>query len=125
MPFTQTINYGVTAGGTTRTVTITKTAGQEINLSETIPALASDLAIALAFDKDKLESVVIEATTTMTLETNSASVPGDSIIVAANTPLVWQKNLHHENPFSEDVTGLFVTSTDGGTLTINLLIDPT
>ena len=107
------------------------TGGLEINVDETIPALSTDLAVAFAVDVSQLKSLFILATAVMTIETNSGSAPGNTITLAAGIPFVWTSQSGMdlrdtaEAAITVDITGLFITSTAGGSLKIRSLIDPT
>jgi hypothetical protein len=112
--------------GTQITAEMSQSAGQELNVSEVIPALSSDLLVALTLDVSQIKSLYIKATGgAMTLETNSGGSPANTITLAANGVEEWQTGDNRANPLTTDVTALYVTSTAGGTLEIRVLIDPT
>lgn len=105
-------------------VSISKTSGAEININETIPQSSSDLEIpALTVDVSALKSLYIKANGALTLKTNSSSTPQETIVLVANSPIVWNDDLPtgiRDAIFSGDVTTLFVT--EGGTADVELII---
>jgi hypothetical protein len=111
--------------------TVTSTSGAEQSIDETIPALASDLEVALVLDVSQVKSIYIVASAAMTLETNSGSAADNTVTLVANIPFVW----HYQDgttlrdtagvAITTDITALFVTSTAGGTLQVRVLVDPT
>ena len=127
--FTHGITYKwIGPGGQAIEKTNSLTAGQEINLDESIPDSSTDLLVALAFDKTKIKSIYLTADQNLTLEFNSGSVPAPSISLVANIPFVWQSNDGHANPFSAaNVTALYVTNASGSAAQLQgrVLVDPT
>jgi hypothetical protein len=107
--------------------TIDVTSGAALQLDEAIPASSTDLAVALTFAVAKLKYIWILADAAMTLETNSGSAAADTITLVANKPFLWEVtyDANLSNPFSIDVTGLFVTSSAGGQLQLSAIVDPT
>lgn len=78
-------------------------------LDPTIPASSTNFAVTLAFTLAKVKSLWFYSDKAVTLKTNSSGSPVDTIVLAAGIPLVWNANLG-ANPFSADVTSLFVTN---------------
>jgi hypothetical protein len=59
-----------------------------------------------------VKSFMLLATADMTIKTNSSSSPGNTINLKANLPLNWAaSNGYFANPFTVDVTSLFVSCT--------------
>jgi hypothetical protein len=129
MSFTHTITTGWGNGGAAAiTQAVSKTAGQEINIDETIADTTTDGLVALAIDVSQLESAFILSDQDLTLETNSGSAADATISLKANEPLIWRKATYFVNPFgSTDVTALYVTNASGSSASLRarLLIDPT
>ena len=107
--------------------TVSKTASGEANLSETIPADSTDLELVIAIDFSALKMLLIVSNKALTLETNSGSVPDDTITLVADEPLVWWTGSPHSNPLTADVTSIFVTegASDEAILDIRTLQDAT
>jgi len=118
------ITYTLATGGVSVTATQSKTAGQAITLDESL-SIGTDALVALTLDISQLKSLYLISTTACTIETNSGSAADDTITLAANVPLVWQDSTYHDNPFSADVTALYVTNAAATVLTGYFLVDPT
>lgn len=106
----------------TETVTFEKE--EKFDLSVANPT--TDLAIALAFTAAKVKSVYLLSTQDVTLETNSGSSPTDTIALKAGSAIKWKSGGSGSNPFTANVTGLFVTNASGAAaqITIRIGIDP-
>lgn len=117
--------------GTAETVT----SGSNPFVSEVIPPSSTNLPVACAFVNAKLKSFVAHADADMTVYTNEASsgTPQEKIVLKAGRAYIWslteswlgEVGDSAASPFDGDVTGLFVTSVAGGTLTISPIVDPT
>lgn len=118
---THSLNDGVE----TRTKTVTKTAEGQLRMDAVIPAAAANFPVAVAFPLTGMQSLKIEASAAMDLETNDAATPDQTITLGADDPLEWKDDDPYDNPITAAVTGLFVTSTAGGILRIRVLWDPT
>ncbi|MBN9522493.1 hypothetical protein J0H58_28890 [bacterium] len=125
MPFTDTLRYSVQFGGLQVEATYDAAGGLRPDVSEVIPPSSTDLAVAWVCDVSALSAVVLLASAAMTVETNNASSPGNTIPLAAGQPVFWFTGCGWACPLTADVTGLYVTSTAGGTLSIRALVDPT
>jgi len=100
----------------------------EANISLTIPASSTDLLVALAVDVSQLKTLMIVATGgDLLLETNSGSVPDDTLTIKDGIPLFWTHDCGLPNPFSDDINGLYVTKAGVGDVTFELRagVDPT
>jgi hypothetical protein len=118
------ITYTLATGGESVTATQSKSAGQSIILSESLSS-GTDQLVALTLDISQLKSIYLVSTTAATIETNSSSAADDTITLAAGVPLVWQESTYHANPFSADVTAIYVTNAAATVLTGYFLVDPT
>lgn len=108
----------------------------EKNIDASIAASAVDQLVNFAIDKDDMRSLFILATGDLTIETNHATVPLNTIALKANEPVVYRTKSGtdgtvqpgHANPFAAaDVTQLFVTNPNAAVvaLTIRALYDAT
>jgi len=90
-----------------------------------VPDESVDLLVNLAIDYSQLKAIILLATVDMTIETNDGSSPDDTIALRANEPYVWHDNAYWANPFTADVTALYVTNASGaaGTLYVDGLED--
>lgn len=127
MSFTHTLTVAIQrSSGAPVSKTVSKTGGQELNISETIAAAASNALLAFALDVSQLKSCYIVASGAMTIETNDSGTPDATITLTADEPVVYYAGQGQDNPFgATDVDALYVTSTPGGLLEIYCLVDPT
>lgn len=106
---------------------ITITAEGENNVEVPVPDASTDLQVTLALDVSETKSLYIVCDQDVTVETNDASSPDDTLTLKADKPLVWYENCGYSNPLGTDVTDLFVTNASGSdaTLTVKTLQDAT
>lgn len=109
-------------GATTLTKSETVTSGGNLLVDESIPDGSTNLQIAFAFTKAKLQSIYILASGVLTLKTNSTSSPGETIVLAANQPVQWSAldAVFIPNPFSTNVTTLYATNSSGAAVTLQI-----
>ncbi len=108
--------------------TITQSFDAERNCSLAIAGTTPDQQFDLDFLYAKLKSIFILATVAMTIETNAVDhAGGDIITLAANTPFLWTAGCGLANPFTANVTTIYVTpgGSVAGQLDIRMLIDST
>lgn len=110
---------------TRKTAAIDQSGSGLVTLSETIAALAADVQHALVIDVSAIKALRILATGAMTIETNSTSSPGQTIVLVADRPYVWNNGDLSACPLTVDVTTIYVSSTPGGQLDIECLYDAT
>lgn len=118
------------ANGTVVGTAETVTSGSNPFVSELIPANQTDLAVAFAFTNSKLKSFVAHSDVAMVIETNDGSSPQETIHLVAGKTYEWSLTGSYmgssaASPFGGDVTGLYVTNTTTGTLTVSAIVDPT
>lgn len=90
-----------------------------INVNQSFAANTTNAQVTLAFTAANLRLISLVATQNMTLKTNSYASPGDTINLIAGIPLVWDySSQYFPNPFTHDVTTLYVTCTASATLQI-------
>lgn len=103
-------------------------ASGEAALDEDVAANATNVQHTLAIDVSALKSLMMIATTAMTLKTNNSVTPADTISLLANQVFRWTTNSGTPNPFASgtDVTSVFVTNgAAAGALRIFALYDAT
>jgi hypothetical protein len=114
-----------TNAGTVSSASYTLTGDHEYNYEVEDLAAGTDVQVDMTADVSTIVSLCIEATTAMTLETNSSSSPANTIALVANKPVVWntqiQSTLGTACPLSVDVTNLYVTNAAVGDLKIYIL----
>lgn len=113
-------------------VTSTKTSGQIVRISEAVPANQTNYAVSLAFTVAKLVAVYVAwanddgTAATALVETNSGSAAQESFTLRGGGPPVqWNADFPTAVPFAGNVTGLYVTNTTAGRLSVLALVDPT
>jgi len=117
----------VTIGGVTRRGTITKSAGTNVTVSETVPGDSTDLLIAFACDVSQLKSLYMKSDKDLVIETNDGSSPQETITLIAGEPVCWAAANTLACPFSGDITALYATEANGDDAEFELeaIIDPT
>lgn len=86
------------------------TASAGIDVEETIGAGAADVLVNISIDISALKAIYIESTQDITIETENATTPTDTLNVKKDSPLAWDDKSHFANPFSADVTKMFITN---------------
>ena len=115
------IESRMSSGGSAQAKTVTLTGTSEINIEETVAADSTDLQINGAIDYSAMTALYIcAAGGDLTLETNSASEPDDTLSLTDGVPLIWYTGCGHANPFSADVTAFFAT--EGASVEVTLVI---
>lgn len=116
-----------TNAGTVSSNSYTLTGDHEFNLEVEDKAVGTDTQYDMVIDVSTIQSLCIESTTAMTLETNNSGTPADTISLTANKAVVWntqiQSTLGTACPLTTDVTSLFVTNAAIGDLKIYILMD--
>ena len=127
MAFTQTFTEQWGGRGITHGKVGTYTSSGSFSIEEDILASQTDHPIDMVLDVSTIQLIYIVATSIMTLETNVAGAPVNTIVLAANKPYVWASDCTWTNLLADDVTALFVTTGVGqaGTLRIECLFDTT
>jgi hypothetical protein len=92
-----------------------------------IPDQSTDLEVVLGLDVSEIIALFIKSDQALKIETNSGSVPGNTIDLLANQPYVWVEGDYDACKLTVDVTSLFLTNTSGATATLDIeaLVDPT
>lgn len=90
-----------------------------VEMSETVPDGVADQEYLIALDVSRLKAVGIIATQPMTLKTNSAGAPQETIPLAANVPVVWEEG--DAALFAGDVTAVYISNASGNSGTFKLL----
>lgn len=129
MSFTHT--FGViyrTAAGQITSTTDTFSGDTELSYDGSIATGVTDQELELAFDFADVKSCVLYSTKNITLETNSASAPDDTIALTATKQRVYNTDMPTGSRlFTADVTKIFITNASGATadIKIRILIDGT
>jgi hypothetical protein len=127
MAFTHTITLSLASAGVAIGGTQVLTADNKSSFDIPLTASQADVAVDVAFDKDRLQSLFIKSDKDLTIETNSTSEPGDTLTIPGGEPFVWNQNMAWDNPFSADVTKFYLTNGEAAAARVQMefLYDPT
>lgn len=101
--------------------------GGHPHVDESIADEAEDQLVSCAFTLAQLKVFAMVSTRALTVKTNDAIAPQETITLAANSPFVYIPGSGVPVPFAGNVTALYVSNASGGTaaLTIRGLVDAT
>lgn len=105
-----TSSVGYSRGGQSVTSNQNITGEGVTELDVTVGAAVTDKEVEVQFRMAALQHLLLTTDKDVTLETNSASVPGNTIALKANVPFLWVKDSGIANPFTADVTKFFFTN---------------
>ena len=96
-------------------------------LAAELPDSTTDLEVNVNLDVSQIKALYMVSTQALTVETNSASVPDDTIVLVANTALVWWAGSYYTNLLATDVTAMFLTNASGSAaqFTLEVIHDAT
>lgn len=117
----------VIGGGRAETNSRSVTAAAHTQIDETIAASATDTEVAAEVDVSELKAVFIESDQNVTLETNSAGTPDDTLSLLADRPYIWDENAYNSCLLTTDITALFFSNAGDADANVTLffLYDPT
>ena len=108
-------------GGVDLSGTVSESADAEQNRSLAIAATTADQEFDLDFPYADLKSIYMLASVDMTVETNAADhTGGDEISLVANVPFSWTESSGETNPFTADVTAIFVSPDSAAASTLEI-----
>ncbi len=127
MALSQSIQVGATGGGRTLSKNVVDSADQRISQNFTVAGSTTDQEVALSIDVSEIKSIYIQSNQNITLETNSASVPDETLALLANEPYLWWTGSLFTNLLATDITTSFWTNgtTNVATVDIECVVDPT
>lgn len=96
--------------GTITSTTNTYTGNAEINYEAVIPVSTTNQAVTIDFTRAHIVSFVLYASNPVTIKTNSTTTPGNTIALAAKQQIVWATDHVEADPFTVDVTEIFITN---------------
>jgi len=125
--FVTTLSVNGVAKGAPRTVSVS--GGSDQAIREPMP-IAADTPLAFACVIAKLKALRIEADGIISISTNDVhggAVGQAPILLAANTPILWNSSSGLANPLTANVTALYITNASAAivNLQIDKLEDPT
>lgn len=127
MAIQYTLNETVNGSGISAVKAQSFSEAAHVQISEIVATGETDLEIALDLDVSELEFVYVNSTEDVTLETNSGTVPDDTIALTANNPYIWHSGSYHAALLTTDITSIFITNASGSnaTITVWVLYDST
>lgn len=127
MSFKHALTPGVnTPGGSVTQPTTEYEADLEVNLDQVVP-VGTDLAIVYHLDVSQVKNFFLISDKDVTIETNSATVPADTLVLKANRAYIWNADSYDVFKFTTDITSLFITNAAGASANVKIraLVDPT
>ena len=70
----------------------------------------TDQLVNFALDVGQIKAIYMKSNVDLTVETNSASVPDDTINLLAGIPYIWYTGSYFANLLTTDVTALYLTN---------------
>lgn len=107
---TEAINVG---GGVSTSNAFTFTGDGRESRQVVVPDSTTDKLVNIAIDIDQMRLIYIVSDQDITLETNNAGTPQETIALKAGKPLVWYLGSYFALPFAGDVTSMYLTNASG------------
>jgi hypothetical protein len=104
---------------------VTIAGGLNVGINEAIPASQTDLEITFPLDVSAVLAFFAICDQDIVIETNDGGSPVDTITLTAGVPYWWRVGSAEAFALGTDVTSIFVTNTNAGTLKIQAILDPT
>jgi hypothetical protein len=108
---THTIGQSYKSGaGSTSSISKTYSSNTEVNIEDSITALATNFIITVGIDVSQIQSMMIYSDQPVTVKTNSNSSPVDTITLGASLTkmILWTTNNIEACPLTADVTSLHI-----------------
>ena len=119
MSVSSTVTFSATGGATTLSgISSSATGNLGIDVSVAVPATTTNQLYTLAVDVSQIQSLFLYSDGVLTLKTNSTGSPDQTLVFAANMPLVWVTGMPSANPLTTDVTKFYITNATAGTLNL-------
>ena len=127
MAFDLTTAFEAIGGGKTLRHTKTYSGEGRVSIDQPVTDGLTDLEIAMTLDVSQVTAFYMVADQDMTVETNNAGAPVDTIVLKANVPYVWNSDTYDTFLLGTDVTKLFLTNGSGtdGTFKLEAVYDAT
>jgi hypothetical protein len=121
MAFTHTPGYVYkTDVGQVANVSKAYVGNEENDFDGTVAASTTNQTETLVVTVANIQSLLLLSDQALTIKTNSATSPQDTITLKANVPIIWNTDSWDAKPFSGNVTNLFLTN--GGSTLANVKI---
>lgn len=106
---THQLQHSWNGGGASLPAAVNKTRDGETNRTVTVPEGTADVEVSIAFLAAALALFDLVPTGPVKVETNSSSAPDDTFYVDGNSFMTWVRGGGIANPFTADVTKLFLS----------------
>jgi hypothetical protein len=113
------VEYKTTAG-TVSASTVTKSGGTVIPYDTTVAAGATNVHAVVAVDVSQLVSFVLFSSQTVTMKTNSSSVPEQIFTLVGGVGQTWNSSRTDANPLTADISDLYFSNSGTAAATVNL-----
>jgi len=124
--FTWTFGVNIhTDAGTITSTTDSYTADSDIDFVNVFNAGSSNSEIDIAATLANLKALYLYADQDMTVKTNSAGSPADTINLKAKKQVTWNTDSIFAKPYTTNVTKMFVSCTNTTVLRVGFLADQT
>jgi hypothetical protein len=100
----------------------TEEIAEEFLLEFDVSGATSDAEIAVHAPVDRVVSLFISTSAAVTLKTNSASAPDDTLVLDPSAPLVWMSSFAEACPLTADVEVCYVTNATGSLAEVAIVI---
>lgn len=113
MSFTLTVATQVQGAGNPVTSSKSYSGDGALSLDLTVPAGSGDQVISAAIDVSQVKAIIIQSDTAISLKTNSAGAPDNTLALAAGYPYKWTTDSVGALALTVDVTSLHVAKAAG------------
>lgn len=121
--FTDTITTSYTGNGKAVSIpTGTYTGKFDAGIAAVIPAGSVNLQLTVVFPFATIQSCAMSSTQAVTVKTNSSTTPGNTFALTGTAGLVWGSDFVTANPFTANVTTLFISNLGATDSTFNLRV---
>ena len=107
--------------------TVTTSGGARYTLDKDVANGVTNYQIECDFVKDRLLGVMMVSDKALTIKTNSGGAPDDTFTMTADVPMFWTTGMPTSNPFTKNVSALFVTNASGAQANLKgaFVVEPT
>lgn len=120
MAFSHTIGRNWSNGQRSISAQQTFAGDGQVSRDIAVPDELTDLEVNLAIDVSQIKAVFILSDQDVTLETNSAGAPDDTIALKANKPYIWCTDDYDSCLLTVDVTDIYLTNSSGSAATVKV-----
>ena len=124
MSFTHNVTVNYTSGGATVSGSFSNTADGEDNRDVTVPSAntLTPLLVNMNVDVSQLQSLMILSDKDISIKTNDATTPQETLTIKANVPFIYVANQGANNtlPFAGDVTALYMINAGASAASVKI-----